>query len=618
MATQKKASPRPAPKLPVPFWQQKNILQGVLLTVVLIFYGNTLLNGYALDDVISITMNSFTKNGFKGIPDLLSKDSFYGFIGSASELSGGRWRPLALVTFATEIQLFGNDHPFISHLGNLLLFMLTVFMLFQLLNKYFFRSVFPAFVVTLLFTVHPIHTEVVANIKSRDELLSFLFLILTLYFALQYFLEGKKTAKLLLSILFYFLALLSKENGITFIAILPLTFYFFTKEKIKNIAVTTVPFLITAALYMALRVAVIGFVNKHITEVMNAPYLYATATEALATKLLVLGKYIVLLFYPNPLSYDYSYNQIPYTGFSDWRVWLSVIVQAALLIFAFIKLKEKNIFAYGILFYFFSIFIVSNLLVDTGGVMGERFLYQPSFGFCICIAALLQLGFSKLTFSHPAKVSVAGVLLFAILFLSGYKTISRNAEWRNDKILFTTDVRTCPNSARTNNGAGTSYILISDETKDSTLKKSLLDSALYHLKRALQIHPGYDDPWLNLGVVYNRLGDTYQAEAMWDTVRAKNATHPKLKEFDVVLAKSFYNDALRSGQKKDFTRCINEFYHSLRYDSVNADTWYNLGGAYFTIQRFDSARICFTKALQLKPDYEEAARGLGALNAISK
>lgn len=618
MATQKKASPRPAPKLPVPFWQQKNILQGVLLTVVLIFYGNTLLNGYALDDVISITMNSFTKSGFKGIPDLLSKDSFYGFIGSASELSGGRWRPLALVTFATEIQLFGNDHPFISHLGNLLLFMLTVFMLFQLLNKYFFRSVFPAFVATLLFAVHPIHTEVVANIKSRDELLSFLFLILTLYFALQYFLEGKKTAKLLLSILFYFLALLSKENGITFIAILPLTFYFFTKEKIKNIAVTTVSFLITAVLYMAFRVAVIGFVNKHITEVMNAPYLYATATEALATKLLVLGKYIVLLFYPNPLSYDYSYNQIPYTGFSDWRVGLSVIVQAALLIFAFIKLKEKNIFAYGILFYFFSIFIVSNLLVDTGGVMGERFLYQPSFGFCICIAALLQLGFSKLTFSHPAKVSVAGVLLFAILFLSGYKTISRNAEWRNDKILFTTDVRTCPNSARTNNGAGTSYILISDETKDSTLKKSLLDSALYHLKRALQIHPGYDDPWLNLGVVYNRLGDTYQAEAMWDTVRAKNAKHPKLKEFDVVLAKSFYNDALRSGQKKDFTRCINEFYHSLRYDSVNADTWYNLGGAYFTIQRFDSARVCFTKALQLKPDYEEAARGLGALNAISK
>jgi len=564
-------------------------------------------------------MNAFTKDGFKGIPGLLTKDSFYGFIGSASELSGGRWRPLALLTFATEIQLFGNNHPFISHLINLLLFVLTGIIVFRLLNRYIFRAALPAFTAALLFVIHPIHTEVVANIKSRDELLSFLFLVLTLYFLLQYFREGKKTRRLLLSILFYFLALLSKENGLTFIAILPLTLYFFTQEKTREIVVATVPFLIVAALYLMLRVAVIGFAHKSITEVMNAPYLYATVTQALATKLFVLGKYIMMLFYPNPLSYDYSYNQIPYRNFSDGSVWLSIIVQTALLVFAFMKLRERNILSYGILFYFFSIFIVSNLVVDIGGVMGERFLFQPSFGFCICMAALAQSFFSRIPIQLPVKTSLAGVLLFAILLASGYKTISRNSEWKNDKILFTTDVITCPNSARTNNGAGTSFILLSDDVKeDSAQRKAMLDSALYHLHRALQIHPEYVDPWLNLGVVYNRLGETYQAEAMWDSARLRNPTHPKLKEFDHVLAKSFYNDALRDGQNKNFAKCINKFYRSLRYSNSDADTWYNLGGAYFTTQRFDSARICFTKALELNPNYEQAAKGLGALNAIRK
>lgn len=618
MATSKK-NIKTIKNSPAPLWHQKNILTGTLVIISLVFYCNTLLNEYALDDVISITMNSFTKSGFKGIPDLLTKDSFYGFIGSASELSGGRWRPLALVTFATEIQLFGNDHPFISHLGNLLLFVLTAVMMFQLLSKFIFRSALPAFIATLLFVIHPIHTEVVANIKSRDELLSFLFLVLTLYFSLRYFLEGKQISKLLLSILFYFLALLSKENGVTFIAILPVTFYFFTKEKVRNVAVITIPFLVAAGLYMMLRMAVIGFVHKNITEVMNAPYLYATVTQAFATKFYVLGKYMMMLFFPYPLSYDYSYNQIPYTDFSDGKVWLSIIVQGALLIFAFMKLKEKNIFAYGILFYFFSIFIVSNLVVDTGGVMGERFLYQPSFGFCICIAALAQLFFSKITLNNPAKISLAAASLFVVVLLSGYETISRNAEWKNDKILFTTDVMTCPNSARTNNGAGTSFILLSDDVKeDSVKRKALLDSALYHLHRALQIHPEYTDPWLNLGVVYNRLGETYKAEAMWDSARLRNPTHPKLKEFDHVLAKSFYNDALRDGQNKNFAKCINKFYRSLRYSNSDADTWYNLGGAYFTTQRFDSARICFTKALELNPNYEQAAKGLSALNAMQK
>lgn len=153
-------------------------------------------------------------------------------------------------------------------------------------------------------------------------------------------------------------------------------------------------------LYIILRFSIIGFVNKEITEVMNSPYLYATPMQALATKIFVLGKYILMLFLPLKLNYDYSFNQIPYTNFGDWRVLLSIVLQLALLIYALTQIGKKSLVAYGILFYFFSVFIVSNLVVDTGGVMGERFLFQASFGFLIAVVSVISILFQKINLNE--------------------------------------------------------------------------------------------------------------------------------------------------------------------------------------------------------------------------
>ena len=77
-------------------------------------YANTLNHNYAFDDSIVITENNFTQKGISGIPDLLTKDFFEGIYGSQLELSGGRYRPLSLVSFAIEWQIFG-ENPLVSH-----------------------------------------------------------------------------------------------------------------------------------------------------------------------------------------------------------------------------------------------------------------------------------------------------------------------------------------------------------------------------------------------------------------------------------------------------------------------------------------------------------------------
>ena len=143
-------------------------------------YANTLSHGYVLDDRVVITGNTYTQAGFAGIGDLLTTDSFRGFLGrDVEELAGGRYRPLSLVTFAIEGALFG-DSPAVAHLGNVLLFALCCVVLLGVLQELLGERSGPLsglsvpFASALLFAVHPIHTEVVANIKGRDEILALL------------------------------------------------------------------------------------------------------------------------------------------------------------------------------------------------------------------------------------------------------------------------------------------------------------------------------------------------------------------------------------------------------------------------------------------------------------
>lgn len=115
---------------------------------------------------------------------------------------------------------------------------------------------------TLLFIAHPVHTEVVANIKSRDEILAFLFLVLALSFWGNY--ARKPQAKtLLLALLAYTGALFSKESAVTFLAIFPLTFYFFERQKLTKAIKYSLPFFIPTLFFLTVRFAVIGTLGNN-------------------------------------------------------------------------------------------------------------------------------------------------------------------------------------------------------------------------------------------------------------------------------------------------------------------------------------------------------------------
>ena len=205
-----------------------NLLLCVILAVVSVaLYANTLQNGFALDDVMVLKENTIVMQGTKGIPELLTTPHMHGY----SFFADDTYRPLPLVVLAAGYQAFGmNSGAF--HLLNVLLFVGCVIMLFLFLDRFFQRKrTAVAFVASLIFALHPIHTEVVANIKSCDELLCFFFGFLSLNLFMSYMQQGKMMM-MVAGVTSLFLAYLSKETVVGLLPVIGLLFFFYFNEDI--------------------------------------------------------------------------------------------------------------------------------------------------------------------------------------------------------------------------------------------------------------------------------------------------------------------------------------------------------------------------------------------------
>ncbi len=488
------------------FWRSNLIAAISLFVVAIALYAYSTTFDYVLDDQIVLTNNNFTKKGFDGIYDIMTKESFVGRFGEQKNLvTGARYRPLSIVTFAIEHQFFGANQA-VSHTINVLLYALLGLLLFRVFSLFFPQTnnkgwyLSLPFLAALLFVVHPVHTEVVANVKGRDEIMTLLGALGALYCTYK-FVFTKKYLFLFFSFCTFFLALLSKENALTFLAVIPLSLYFFTKTSFKNIIVSLIPLFIAAIAYLSIRYLVIGYFlssdGAPITDIMNNPFYGLSMNEKFATIFYTLGLYIKLLFFPHPLTHDYYPYQIPIINWGDVRAILPLILHIGLGVIAVLGLKKKSILSYGILVYFATLSIVSNLPFTVGAFMNERFLFMPSIGFCLILAWLLVEKlpiFFKNNFIKNGQVANYIGLGFLGIFLLGFtfKTIDRVPDWKNRMTLNLSGVAASPNSARANCFLGTAIFETEYKpSNDNAQKKELIKEVAYFIDRALEIHPNY-------------------------------------------------------------------------------------------------------------------------------
>ncbi|MFA4852868.1 MAG: tetratricopeptide repeat protein [Bacteroidales bacterium] len=593
----------------------------LLFGFVLLLYANSLFNQYALDDRLMITENQFTKKGFNGIGDILSTDSFVGFFGKQKNLvAGGRYRPLSHITFAIEYALFGFN-PFIGHLINILLYAFSCLLVYKVLKmlfsspkKHWYLTI--PFIATMLFIAHPIHTEVVANIKGRDEILSLLGSFGALYFILKY-IEKDRTLDLVWASLVFFFALMSKENAITFVVIIPLTLYFFTKSPLKKALISMGCLAVVSVIFIFIRYSVLGFLmgSKIEYELLNNPFIGANTVQKFATIFYTWGKYLILLLFPHPLTHDYYPKQIPIIGMTDFRAILSLLFYLFLIAYAFLRIRKKDVVSYCILFFGLAFSISSNLIFPIGTFMNDRFMFIPLLGFSIVIAYLFVEKFQKWFSENISRIAVF-TILGSVLLAYSVKTISRNPVWKDDYTLFTTDVKVSENSAKCNVSAGGQTLELAEKEPDQVKKKKMTEDAINYLNKGIAIHPRYTAGWLLLGKAMIDLEDYKKSREYYETALKIS---PGQKE----ALNNWLYCAQMSAKNKDYSEALISYRKLISYQPANNDLYVQLAGVYENENQIDSVLNIMNRLLVKDSMYAPALSKKGEvygkyLNNIDK
>ena len=602
-----------------------NPLQGkgwaVIFAFACLLYANTLGHGYVQDDAIVISDNMLTQRGFAGIKDLLTKDTFFGFFkveGKSRLVAGGRYRPLTPVMFAIEYQLFGLK-PWIGHLMNVLLYALTGVIIFLLLSqmasdhKMKGQAETFALVVSALFIAHPIHTEVVANIKGRDEIMSLLLALVAMLIIYKQPAKARLT-RLALAAGVFFLALLSKENAITFLAVVPVALVVFKGQAIPKALLRTVPLVLAAGIFLWVRGMVIGWeigdpprelLNNPFIKIVDGMYVDFTAGEKSATIMYTLGKYLQLLFFPHPLTHDYYPRHIGIMTWGDWRVILSLLVYLGLAGLAVMGLIRRTLWGFGIVFFLATLSIVSNIVFPVGTNMSERFAYMPSLGWAVAITAAALLLFRRWNVNKNIALGV----LVAVLVAFGAKTIHRNMAWKSNYTLFTTDIKTSDNSAKLLAACAGELTRLAAKMDSGPEKETMIRDALEYVQKAQEIHPNYKMSYLLRGNAHYYLEEWESSIASYNTVLKLDPGNAEAtKNLGIV-----YRDAGRyyGQQAGDIQRSIEYLLRAVDLLPTDYETVHSLGVAYGLSGQSARAVQMFERCVELSPDNAMAHFNLG-------
>ena len=448
-------------------------ISGPALWFALIFiltwalFANTLFNRFAFDDKSLVVENTFLK---QHVPITTIFCSNYragsGFIGD------GLYRPLVMLTY--QFNAGAEITPFPFHLFNVTLNALNAALLFLLLYL-MFRNLPLAVITGFLFGFHPLHTEAVANVAGRPEIMCTFFLLLS-WLAFERYRFRWWSVPIGATLLFG--ALLSKETAVLFpflviAADIALKRPFAVRSSLARYGALV----FSVAAYMVIRWSILGATAAGLDpHFLDNPIAHSPVIERVATALGVFARYVYLVVFPFRLSSDYSFDQIPIQ--SSMFGMLPVTGLLLLLGIAALALlyRKRNpaLFLAGVVF-LLPYLLISNLFFPVGTIMGERLLYLPLAGFSLA-AAYASAGML------PRRKWLVLSVLSVVLILFMVRTVTRNREWYDDYSLFSADLRHAPRSVKVLCNLG--YL---------TGKDGRIEESMGYFRQAIEIYPEYDD-----------------------------------------------------------------------------------------------------------------------------
>ena len=383
----------------------------------------------------------------------------------------------------------------------------------------------------------------------------------------------------------------------------------FTKDAIKDIILKSIPLLFTVLLFTFIRMNISDIPATKV-DIMNDPYLLATTHEKFATISLILGKYIGLLIAPINQCIEYGYNQIPYVTFSNILSITSLAFHVAVFIFSITQLIKRKPIGFATLSYLISIIILSNILINIGPPMADRFLFMPSFFFVIIIAILFKSLQSRINKSYINYASLS--LLTCFVLFSFVKVYARNKDWKNNETLYKADIIKSPNSVRMLTYHAGMLINQTDSIQDSLTKSNKLKTAINNFEKAYSIYKSYANMYQNWGLSYYRINNIDSAEWAWNRLKQLKPDSKFVPMNDTLLATTRFNIWNKKYEealpRQNYAELLPLYRNAISYYDVMPGSWVLIGKLYFVNNKKDSATWAWNECLKRDPGNVEAKK----------
>lgn len=554
-----------------------------ILLITLLNFSNAIPGDFVADDIPYIVENELIKSFLN--PDILfSKehltDKFVKF---------NNYRPIYFFTLSIEYALFGLD-PLAYHLVNIFLHVINGFLLYILALKYTSKKLL-ALLTSIIFAIHPIHTEAVSNITGLSELLTAFFLLLATW---SYSQSKRLDFYYLFSLICYLLGIMSKESGVILlgvIVLLDICSNWPNINKLQTRILYYAGYIFTLLIYLGFKFSLRG-------SIVNSKNIIFTGdlTERIYTMSLVFIKYFVLLIWPNKLITFYDTFLIPIVKEPTIPVIGALCLIIGLLILGISLLWYERFTAFAILFFFGTISVVSNIFFDVGVIMAERFLYFPSIGICLLIALGLHLLISK-----ENSLRYLGIGLSILVFcVATVRTYIRNIDWLTQDSVREAFIRDAPKSPR--------IAIMQNDKVIELAKEDKIEEAIKLGKQIAKDYPNYATAQYKLGILLENSG---QGEEALEYFFNAKELRPDNLEIRVSYAKSLLNNNRLLEAKTELEEIV-------KINSNSAESYNYLGIVYINLGLYSQAKRQFEKALSIDPNYKAAEINLFKLQEINK
>jgi Flp pilus assembly protein TadD len=519
-------------------------------------YFNSLNGKFIWDDDHLIKDNIYIKNRVH-LPTL-----FTTHIGAGANIDYSSYRPLQMVTYMLDYAFWKLDVRG-YHLTNVILHILAAAAICWMINI-LFRDKLLALFTSLLFVAHPIHTEAVSYISGRADSLALLFMLLCFIFYLK-----KSKVFYVFALFCYVLAVLSRENTIILVALIPL--YHYCSRVRLNIK-KFLPFLSIAFIYILLRVTFLSFHEASPTSLLQrVPGFFVALT-----------KYIKLLFLPFGLHMEYGNK---FFSFIHPKAIAGLLILVLALTISFKKRSTNKLVFFSVWWFFITLLPHSNLYPIPIAYMAEHWLYIPSIGFFLILAK----GFVWLYKIKKGRIFfiVGGI---ALLSFYSYLTISCNNYWKYPVNLYERTLEYQPQSVRTLSSLAMEYE-----------KQGREQEAIELFNRAISINPEYAPAYNNLANLYADIGRSDKAIKLYQEAIAA----------DLDYVEPYYNLGLEYAGAGRYEEAIDMYRRALIISPNYAQIHNNLGVAHASSGRIGEALVSFQEAVKIYPEYVNAHNNIG-------